>query len=61
MSTVKKKFVTYEEYSDKSLSDIFDPTLLSSATVLHCVELRTCILLNKGSAFELKPLPVTVT
>lgn len=59
MSSLKKKFLFYKDYADKSLTDIFSNELLRKATKLKFVEPHSVVLLNKGvDGFELKPLPV---
>lgn len=56
---LKKKFVYYKDYADKSLDQIFKPEQLKSATRHACYHLETSILLNNSSGgFELKPLPL---
>ncbi len=59
MSSIKRKFLYYKDYANKSLPDIFDADLLQKATKLSFHEGRTSLLINKGaSGFELRPLPV---
>lgn len=59
MSSLKKKFLYYKDYAGKTVSDIFDSRLLNKATLLHCYEARTALLINEGEkGFSLKPLPV---
>lgn len=59
MSSVKKKFLFYKDYANKSLPDIFDADLLEKATKLSFYESRTSLLINNGKAgLELKPLPI---
>lgn len=59
MSSLKKQFVYYKDYADKSIAEIFDEKLLERATVLKFYEPRTSLLMNNGSGnFQLKPLPV---
>jgi hypothetical protein len=59
MSSLKKKFIHYDEYASKSLDEIFDKKLLESATNLKIQDTRSSILINSGNqSFELKPLPV---
>ncbi len=59
MSSMKKKFVYYKDYANKSVTDIFDSKLLERATVLKFSEPQSSILLNNGSGgFQRKPLPM---
>jgi hypothetical protein len=58
MSSLKKKFIYYEQYASKTLDDIFDPKLLQQATNLKIQEVRSSVLMNRGDrSFELKSLP----
>lgn len=59
MSSLKKKFVHYEDYADKTLTDIFDPQLLARSHQSKLYELRTSVLMNEGNhSFKLTPLPL---
>lgn len=58
MSSLKKKFLFYKDYADKSIADIFEPQLLKQATRLNFYEPHSSIVWNKGSDFELHSLPV---
>jgi enediyne biosynthesis protein E4 len=58
MSSLKRKFIYYEEYATKSVDQIFDPTLLERAIRLKIHEVRSSVLMNGGDgSFKLKPLP----
>jgi hypothetical protein len=58
MSSLKKKFIYYKDYADKSLADLFEPRLLERAENLAIYQTHTSVLINKGNkSFELKPLP----
>jgi hypothetical protein len=58
MSSLKKKFVYYKDYANKSLTDIFEPQLLAKATKRFYYEPNTSVLINNGtSGFELRHLP----
>jgi hypothetical protein len=58
MSSLKKKFIYYEQYATKSVDEILDPALLARGTSLAVKEVRSCVLINKGNrSFELKALP----
>ena len=59
MSSLKKKFVYYKDYADKSVKAIFDPILLQRATKHIFKEPNTLVLINlKEKGFERKILPV---
>ncbi len=57
MNSLKKKFLYYKDYADKSLPEIFDAKLLEKSIKLNFYEPHTSILINNGKAgFELKHL-----
>jgi hypothetical protein len=59
MSSLKKQFVYFKDYANKSLTDIFDAKLLQNATALKFYEPHTSLLINNGaSGFEVKHLPL---
>lgn len=58
MSSLKKKFIYYKDYADKTIDQIFDKTLLENATHLQFYQPHTALLINSGNNFELKPLPM---
>jgi enediyne biosynthesis protein E4 len=59
MSSLKKQFVYYKDYADKTIPEIYDKTLLEKSTKLFFRQPNTTLLLNKGKGgFELKVLPV---
>jgi hypothetical protein len=59
MSSLKKQFVYFKDYANKSLTDIFDAKLLRNATALKFYEPNTSLLINNStSGFELKHLPL---
>jgi hypothetical protein len=59
MSSLKKKFLYYKDYADKSMDDIFDKKLLENATVLKFFEPNTSVIINNGlNDFEVRYLPV---
>lgn len=58
MSSLKKKFIYYEQYASKSMEEIFDAKLLEKATSLKLQEVRSSVLMNLGNrSFGLRPLP----
>ncbi len=59
MSSLKKQFVYYKDYADKTVKDIYDSKLLERATKQNFYEPNTILLLNKGNeGFERRALPV---
>ena len=59
ISALKKEFVFYKDYADKSVSEIFDESSLEKAHKLYFYEPRTSLLINEGkNGFRLKPLPI---
>ncbi len=59
MSSLKKKFVYYKDYADKSIADIFDARLLQQGTTLKFYNANTSVLINNGAGgFTCTPLPV---
>jgi len=56
---LKKKYLTYEQYKEQSVSDIFTQPQLQKALRLDAFELRSSIIMNKGnSTFAMVPLPM---
>lgn len=59
MSSLKKQFIYYKDYADKSLADMYAPNLLKRATKLNFYEAHSSILLNQGDqGLQLKHLPI---
>jgi hypothetical protein len=59
MSSLKKQFVYYKDYADKTVKDIYDSKLLEKATKQKFLEPNTILLLNQGGkGFERRALPV---
>ena len=59
MSSLKKQFVYYKDYADKTVKDIYDSELLEKATKQNFYEPNTILLLNKADkGFERRALPV---
>jgi hypothetical protein len=59
MSSLKKQFVYYKDYADKTVSDIYESDLLQKATKQNFYEPNTIVLLNHGQkGFERRALPV---
>jgi hypothetical protein len=55
---LKRKYLKYEDYAEKTIRDIFTPEELQGAKVLEATNLHSCFIENKGNGnFEMKPLP----
>jgi enediyne biosynthesis protein E4 len=59
LPSLKKKFLKYADYKEKTIDQIFTPEQLLRAVKQDAYQLQTCIMLNntKGG-FDLVPLPV---
>ncbi|GIL24049.1 MAG: hypothetical protein BroJett042_25620 [Bacteroidota bacterium] len=57
MPGLKKQFLKYEDFKDKSVDQIFDKKAISEATVLNVTELRSGVFVNEGGRFIFKPFP----
>lgn len=56
---LKKKFLKYEDYKEKTILDIFTEEQLKRAVKLNAYEMRSVVLLNNGKGgFDIEPLPV---
>ena len=59
MSSLKKKFQTFEEYAGKNMLEVFGEEELSKADVLRSYQAETVILINQGKGkFQKVPLPI---
>jgi hypothetical protein len=59
LPSLKKEFVYYKDYADKTIDQIFDEAALKKSTKLNFYEPRTSLLINNGEkGFVLKALPV---
>lgn len=56
--SMRKRFVSYRDYSTAQLKDIFTPAELATAQKYTATELRTVVFLNKGDHFVKQALPV---
>jgi len=54
---VKKKFTLFNDYAKRSISDIFDKKLISSARKFVLEDLETSIFINRENGFEKVDLP----
>lgn len=58
---VKKENIIYSEYAQKSIAEIFEPSLLKSAIVKEVNTMQSTVAINLGEGrFELKNLPLPV-
>jgi hypothetical protein len=56
---LKKKFLKYEDYKEKTVEDIFTEDQLKRAVKLNAYEMRSVVLLNDGKGrFNIEPLPI---
>lgn len=58
ISALKKEFVFYKDYADKSIPEIFEGNSLAKAHKLNFYEPHTSLLINEGANFRLEQLPV---
>ncbi len=57
--SLKKKYITYKDYADATINDIFSKEKIRQAQILHCDELASGILVNDGkNNFSFKPFPL---
>ena len=57
--SLRKKFNSYKSYADASITDIFPAEKVAQAKVLHCNQLASGVLYNRGGGhFAFKPLPL---
>lgn len=55
---IKKKYIRYTDYNNKSLTDIFPKEIVDKSIIQEVNNLESGILLNKGNGnFEWKPFP----
>ncbi|SFF48338.1 VCBS repeat-containing protein [Thermoflexibacter ruber] len=55
---LKRKYLKYEDYAEKTIQDIFTTEELQGAKILEARNLQSCFIENKGSSnFEVKSLP----
>jgi hypothetical protein len=58
MPYLKKKFLYFKDYANKTMEEIFSPEQLKSAFRLEAFTLQTSIFVNDGNGiFEMQPLP----
>jgi len=58
MPGLKKKFLYFKDYGNKTIDDIFTPAQLKGATKLECDRMESVIMINQGSGkFSMHDLP----
>jgi enediyne biosynthesis protein E4 len=55
---LKKKYLKYESFKDQNITDIFSSTELKGSIKLKATELRTVVLINESTHFQIKALPI---
>ncbi len=59
LPALKKKFLTYKEFANAGIKQMFTDEQLKGATVLHANNFKSCYLKNNGNGkFEMQALPV---
>jgi hypothetical protein len=59
INSLKKEFVFYKDYADKTVYEIFETSSLEKAHKLSFYEPRSSLLINNGiGSFKLQPLPL---
>ncbi len=59
MPILKKKYLYFTNYKEKTITDIFEPEKLKKATHYQANELKSGVFVNKGTnTFDFKPLPI---
>jgi enediyne biosynthesis protein E4 len=55
---LKKKFLTYKDFANADIHQLFSDEQMKSALVLHANNFKSCYIKNKGNGkFEIYPLP----
>lgn len=57
---LRKRFLKYEDFGDKTLQDIFDPEVLARSLILQVTELRSLVLLQQNKQLVPLFLPIEV-
>jgi len=57
ISSVAKKYKTFNDYKDKTIEDIFPAEILKRSLKLKSVIMESCVMMNKKGTFTLTPLP----
>lgn len=58
LPALKKTFLTYKQFADAGIEQLFTAEQMKGATKLRATNFHSCYLQNKGNGkFELKPLP----
>lgn len=57
MPSLKKKYLKYKNYNDKSLTEIFTPEQLEKSVINSATHLSSAVLLNNNGKFKIIDLP----
>jgi enediyne biosynthesis protein E4 len=58
LPSLKKRFLKFEDYKNKTIQEIFSPELLSKSLKKEATQLQSCVLWNNGKGqFSLEALP----
>ena len=55
---LKKRYLKYESYVNQTMEDIFTEAERAKMITLKATEMRSMVLLNNGTGFDMIPLPV---
>ncbi|MBL7858256.1 MAG: VCBS repeat-containing protein [Cyclobacteriaceae bacterium] len=55
---LKKRYLKYKDYNDQTLTDIFSSKQLERSTILQVNYLGSALLINEGSSFSFRLLPM---
>ncbi|MEM9299677.1 MAG: hypothetical protein AAGA64_14985, partial [Bacteroidota bacterium] len=55
---LKKTYLKYQSYNDRSIDQIFKPELLNQSVKHEVNFLRSVVAINNGDSFEIKELPI---
>lgn len=59
MPSLKKKFLKYNDYKQKTIEQVFTPEQLKNALKLNAYHLETCVFMNDGNGkFRMQKLPM---
>ena len=58
LNSLKKQFVYYKDYADKTIEDIFDQEQITQSIRLEAYQMASSVIINNGDgSYTLKPLP----
>ncbi|OLY91565.1 Repeat domain-containing protein [Cnuella takakiae] len=58
MPALNKRFLRYADFANATINDILSPEQLAAAAKLYIYNTQSSLLINEGSRFSLKPLPL---